>query len=99
MYPAPPPRHTAAPPLRMAKTTSPFLALKVLLLAMGSLSPTAVRGFSVPVEHAPCVRLFHAHGDVGCRAPDREGVTGPLLLVDSEQKMERIEVLHNVGRT
>ncbi|CAM9781758.1 unnamed protein product, partial [Hapterophycus canaliculatus] len=41
--------------------------------------------------HAPCVRLFHSGGDVGCRTRTREGVTGPLLLVDSERALQDIE--------
>lgn len=49
-------------------------------------------GLSLSVDHAPCVRLFHSGGDAGCRTPTREGVTGPLLLVDSERALKDIEV-------
>lgn len=49
-------------------------------------------GLSLGVNHAPCVRLFHSGGDVGCRTPGREGVAGPLLLVDSDKVLHDIEV-------
>lgn len=49
-------------------------------------------GLPLSVDHAPCVRLFHAGGDVGCRSPDRGGVDGPLVLVDSETVLDAIEV-------
>ncbi len=49
-------------------------------------------GLSLSVSHAPCVRLFHSGGDAGCRTPEREGVAGPLLLVDSEHVLQDIEV-------
>lgn len=50
------------------------------------------RGVSLFVDHAPCVRLFHSGGDVGCRAEPKEGVAGPLLLVNSEGVLRDIEV-------
>eukprot|EP00904_Undaria_pinnatifida_P013489 jgi/Undpi1/9270/HiC_scaffold_26.g11728.m1 len=49
------------------------------------------RGVSLFVDHAPCVRLFHSGGDVGCRAEPKEGVAGPLLLVNSEGVLRDIE--------
>lgn len=72
---------------------SPAVAL---LLTCGALfstpSEAGTGGLSSSVGHAPCVRLFHASGDVGCRTRGREEVAGPLLLVDSERALQDIEV-------
>lgn len=46
------------------------------------------------MNHAPCIRLFHSGGDVGCRTLGRDGVAGPLLLVDSERALQDIEVTY-----
>lgn len=49
------------------------------------------RGLEVEVQHAPCVRLFHSNGDVGCRTESREGVVGALLAVENYEQLREIE--------
>ncbi|CAN0199723.1 unnamed protein product, partial [Ectocarpus sp. 13 AM-2016] len=71
---------------------SPALALLLACIALLSTrSEARTGGLSPGVGQAPCVRLFHASGDVGCRTRGREGVAGPLLLVDSERALQDIE--------
>ena len=79
-----------------------LLSALVLLGRVGGIAAAAPaangedRGVSLFVEHAPCVRLFHSGGDVGCRSERKEGVAGPLLLVDSEGVLRDIEVCVSV---
>ncbi|CAN0218952.1 unnamed protein product, partial [Ectocarpus sp. 4 AP-2014] len=77
-----------------AAGTNPSPAIALLLACsalMSTRSEAGAGGLSPSVGHAPCVRLFHASGDVGCRTRGREGVAGPLLLVDSERALHDIE--------
>lgn len=55
------------------------------------------RGLEVEVKHAPCVRLFHSGGDVGCRTDEREGVMGVLLTVENEAQLRDIEKIDDYG--
>ncbi|CAN0130991.1 unnamed protein product, partial [Ectocarpus sp. 12 AP-2014] len=74
------------------KNPSPAIALLLACIALLSTrSEAGTGGLSPGVGHAPCVRLFHASGDVGCRTRGREGVAGPLLLVDSERALQDVE--------
>lgn len=102
-YPAEPPWNylpsphkqtpTAAPRRRMAKIAALLLlGCDVLFLSAPQGVQAGTGGLSLGVNHAPCVRLFHSGGDVGCRTPGREGVAGPLLLVDSDKVLHDIEV-------
>lgn len=55
------------------------------------------RGLEVEVQHAPCVRLFHSGGDVGCRTSGREGVVGALLAVENDAQLRDIENMDYYG--
>eukprot|EP00903_Cladosiphon_okamuranus_P018715 g17228.t1 len=85
-----------APPRRTTNIAA-MLVLVCFFLFVSTLHVHVVEaetgGLSLGVNHAPCVRLFHSGGDVGCRTPGREGVAGPLLLVDSDQVLRDIEDL------
>lgn len=90
---------TIAPNPALRLNRAPLLLAALVLLARVGGVPAAApaangedRGVSLFVQHAPCVRLFHSGGDVGCRSERKEGVTGPLLLVDSEGVLRDIEV-------
>jgi len=52
-----------------------FLAFWWLLAKVeGGFDGTDLSGsLNVKIEHAPCVRLFSSSGDIGCRAPTRDG--------------------------
>lgn len=53
----------------------------------------AAEGMDLNIDSAPCVRLFHSGGDVGCRSLTREGIVGPLLAVETMSDIEDIDVL------
>lgn len=77
-----------------------ILPLLLLLLfgyattpATAAATAAGVGGLSLNIDHAPCIRLFHSGGDVGCRTRGQGGVTGPLLVVDSARIVEDIEAI------
>ncbi|CAM9644003.1 unnamed protein product [Pylaiella littoralis] len=94
---APPPPPPPLPPSLKATATALLVMCNALVLLVCTPAAAAAGktggGLSLSVDHAPCVRLFHSGGDVGCRTPGRKGVAGPLLLVDSERVLQDIEAL------
>eukprot|EP00752_Nemacystus_decipiens_P017814 g15971.t2 len=84
-----------APRTRTAEIAALLLALRGVLFIsttpQGAEARAGTGDLSLGVSHAPCVRLFHSGGDVGCRTPGREGVAGPLLLVDSGKALRDVE--------
>lgn len=81
------------------------MILPLLLFSNSATLAKAAAGvgsLSLNIEHAPCIRLFHSGGDVGCRTRGKGGVTGPLLVVESMRKVEEIESIAerkaNAGR-
>lgn len=46
-------------------------------------------------DQAPCVRLFHSTGDVGCRTPARGAVIAPMFLVET---LDDIMALEQTGK-
>lgn len=77
-------------------------ALALILVLVGALlgEPNTVveaAGMDLPVPGAPCVRLFHSGGDVGCRSPSRSGTVGPLFLARTMSDIEELEGLASRG--
>ncbi|CAN0044558.1 unnamed protein product, partial [Choristocarpus tenellus] len=55
--------------------------------------PWALGNLVSRIDHAPCVRLFHATGDVGCRSPSAGGIIAPLFSVEDESHIRELEEL------
>ncbi|CAM9618413.1 unnamed protein product, partial [Discosporangium mesarthrocarpum] len=75
----------------------PILAASILILTFRSERVLGVGTLVETVNQVPCVRLFHANGDVGCRAANGGVITAPLFLVQDESHVREIEELGSLS--
>lgn len=80
-------------PVSVASIFPMRLALVAFLTASLWNTRSSALDVDLSIDHAPCVRLFHSSGDVGCRTAHRDGVIGALLGIRTISDMHQVEGL------
>lgn len=80
-------------PVLVASIVPMRLALVTFLIASLRNTRSGAVDVDLSIDQAPCVRLFHSSGDVGCRTAHRDGVIGALLGIRTISDMHQVERL------